>query len=1209
MAIESLISLRRFAGVGLILLFLSFCMGTAVIAQTAPLVTSDFITGLTDSTRTWGRIWNVAVSSKGDLIVVDFENGGIYQFPSDGRSMITLGDSTLLGGWTDMGVAIDANDTLYIDYNWNGGFRKVPYNPTTKSWDLSTGTIWGAGLPALDGYWYNHPDSVSISTNGILVAGIEAPQNSIFTQTINADGTPGTSTLIVEKLKARARSVAMDSVGNIYFYEDGGVPGILYIPAGTTGVSGDKAGSAEAQFTRLDTALNLSGADGVSVDAANNVYISDSNIGVYRIPFESGAPNPAHAVLVTPVWAYAGVGIDAKNGVLYVPTKPTSWGWLWNGSNNVGGLGDIVKVSQTGDLGSAQVGTQGGTGVVAYAFNGSVTPASISFLEAGGNSDFVNTGAGNCATGTSYTSGQNCTVGVALKPQSVGSAAGELAILDASNNSVVSTSLHGVGLGSSLAVSPSAETAVGTGLITPTQLATDASGNVYVADSGQGKVLQYPKGSATPISVGSGLTAPTGVAVDGSGNVFIADSGNIVEVPYAQGGLNVAGQTTIKTGMGSSLDLAVDGLDNIYAADPDNGRVLHIINPGLANGTFSQSETSIIGFTKPTTVAVDSTGNLFVIDGSKLIEVAIDGTQSTLTTELSAANALAVDASGSVYVSASGGLFRIPNINGALSFTDEVPVAADVTNPIGVALDKVGNVYLADGTAKSLDLVSFDGAINFGALNLGDSPTSTASLWNNGNAALLVTGLSDSNSLDFTAVSNSCDFTGVTPVAVGASCTINATMNPGPGEEGPLTGVITVQGNFTNSPVVLSLSGTGAALAATTSSIVVSSTGTVTDVPATVTVAPSSGTGVPTGDVTVTVGAQVVGSGTLSNGSVKLDLMPVPAGSQTFTVAYVGDRAFGRSTASATATVGKGAATFVIPTTPTYVLANANLSNASAGSYYYTYKVKVTSAAGIPTGTVTFMEGKALAISNSTPSPVDADGYATFLTQSLSLNELNNSPQAVTTHTITAVYSGDTNYAGATSTSVTFGVINPSIQFSAAPASLTTTAGTSAKTTLTLTSVLGYGVLQNFTDSVELDCLNLPAHATCSFDTSSVAVTEQAPGTAVVTINTNVSGEVIASNRKSSAWGFATVFGIGLVGLVFGRKAKSNRRMITVICAGFVLLSLVAGMASCADSSTTKTTASATKTPAGTYAISVTAKQITNHNQASLPFTINLTVQ
>jgi DNA-binding beta-propeller fold protein YncE len=55
----------------------------------------------------------------------------------------------------------------------------------------------------------------------------------------------------------------------------------------------------------------------------------------------------------------------------------------------------------------------------------------------------------------------------------------------------------------------------------------DAAGNVYVADTGNNRVVALAVGSSAPsVLAFAGLDVPAGVAVDAAGNVYVADTGN-----------------------------------------------------------------------------------------------------------------------------------------------------------------------------------------------------------------------------------------------------------------------------------------------------------------------------------------------------------------------------------------------------------------------------------------------------------------------------------------------------------------------------------------------------------------------------------------------------------------------------------------------------------------------------------------------------------
>jgi Bacterial Ig-like domain (group 3) len=1267
MVTKSMISLRGFARITIALLIFSALLSKGAAGQSAsPLVTSSVSQGLAHpSTPAWGQIYNTAITTEGDWLVLDGGQGALYEFPANGGAMITLLAAGTMG--SDPGLALDANNTLYLEGNWANCILRFPYDPSTKTWDglsalsPANGTSGCSGafiqynLSWPDGEWGVQPKGLTTDINNNIIVGA---YNGNFVAevpvtVVNGTATPGTPNVLMYNAEADPVAVAVDPWENVYFVEDqtetGALPGVYEIPAGSANINGD------AGLTRVDP--NLPKVTGVATDRNGNLYVSDATLGVVFIPAAGQAasnPQTANAVLLTPNAAQGSVSIDWTRQIIYVPTTTTQ-------SN---GQADVAEV-QLGalELGSTPVGTPTSpAAAITYAFTGSVTPASFAIQEDGVTSaDFATATGGNCAAGTAYSEGGQCTVNVVENPLSVGGVSAKLLMLDGSNNVLASTVLHGTGLGSALSVSPALESAIGQGLKTPSQVATDAAGNSYVADAGLGQVLMYAKGagaSTAGVPVGAGLKAPTGVAVDGAGDVLIADSGNVIEVPYAQGGLNSAGQLTIKSGLGSNLKLAADGVGNLYVADPDNARVVKLGQVGGTAGGLLSPEVDLTGFTAPSAVAVDGSNNLYLIDNSNLIEVAQpSGTQTTLVSSLGAATGLAIDPSGAVYASLAGGTVRIPSVSGALNQSAETTVAASVTNPAGVAIDKAGNVYLADGTALNLHLVSIDGSLNFGLQSA--STSLNAELLNIGNSALTITGYSSSDAEDFLA--SGC----ASAVSSGTTCTMNVTLNPGPGIQGPISSVIAVQGNAANSPVVVDASGTGSSLANSNTTIAVAGTATVLDVPVTVTVAPASGSGVPTGNVVISVDGANPTTTALANGTVTVTLSGIAAGSHTFSVVYVGDRTYGTSNATTTAAVLKAAGVLSIPTPPPYSLSTSDGDepyDSSLQSYYTNFVVTVNGVAGLqPTGTISFMQGNSvvcgpLTVGGSASAPTP--GQATFQPGCLTISANSDSPNELTPQAITSVvYSGDANYASSTATTTTAGgsitfeeIRQPSVAIGPSSATVNVSGGTGS-TTLNITSVLGYGVstnpaypgstptltLNNYTLPLGFACQGLPAYATCTFtggnytdlngvlhpDEVVVNTDPSKPVSITVTINANAStGNTTSQISHSSPFAFASILGVGLFGLVFGRKSGRKGRAFLLICL-VVLTGAMIGMTAC--SGTTQTASSALTTPSGTYPVTITAQQVGSisvlgnngtpvllygsENQISLPYTLQVAVQ
>ena len=130
------------------------------------------------------------------------------------------------------------------------------------------------------------------------------------------------------------------------------------------------------------------------------------------------------------------------------------------------------------------------------------------------------------------------------------------------------------------------------GLNFPNGVAVDGSGNVYIADTDNNRVLKetLSAGSYTQSIVADaasgGLYVPYAVAVDGSGNVYIADTGNgrvLMETLSASGYTQSIVADAASGGLDYPERVAVDGSGNVYIADSGNSRVLM---ETLSNGNF-----------------------------------------------------------------------------------------------------------------------------------------------------------------------------------------------------------------------------------------------------------------------------------------------------------------------------------------------------------------------------------------------------------------------------------------------------------------------------------------------------------------------------------------------------------------------------------------------------------------------------------------------
>ncbi len=338
---------------------------------------------------------------------------------------------------------------------------------------------------------------------------------------------------------------------------------------------------------------------------------------------------------------------------------------------------------------------------------------------------------------------------------------------------------------------------------------------------------------------------------------------------------------------------------------------------------------------------------------------------------------------------------------------------------------------------------------------------------------------------------------------------------------------------------VLINKGATSTLTPTTTTMTVAPGNTVTqgtNVTLTATVSASS---TPAGSVTFMDGTTALGTATLDgSGMAAFPTNAFSVGVHTITAVYGGNATFAGSTSPAvavTVTPQVGAATTsVLTASPATIASGANV----------TFTDTVTAASGTPTGTVAFMNGT----TNLGSAALNSSGVATFPTAAL----------PVGADSVTAVYSGDTNFAGSTSNAVvvTVSAVTPSFTIGASPASATVTAGSSTTTTIAVTPSGG------FNSQVSFACSSQPVGPSCTFNPATVTP-NGAAATTTLTIGTTQSGALTIPWRPGSrSGGVATVAVLAAGALwIFGRRKNvppifSPRRTMPLV----VALLLIAGV-------------------------------------------------
>ena len=272
--------------------------------------------------------------------------------------------------------------------------------------------------------------------------------------------------------------------------------------------------------------------------------------------------------------------------------------------------------------------------------------------------------------------------------------------------------------------------AIAAGLNNPSSVALDPIGNLYIADQGNSRIRKVTAATGIITTVaGTGVTGysgdlgpatnaqfydPTAVTVDSAGNLYIADrQNNVIREVDATSGIirTIAGDHALTTYSGGSPFGSYSG---------DGG-------PATS-----------AGLDQPTGVAVDLSGNLYIADSVFTIVRKVNATTGIITTvagdgqftDLTSPDGdggpatsarvdvtnIALDAIGNLYIAGIGRVRMVSaatgvistvagSANGSISGGDGGPATSAQLSPSAVAVDPVGNLYIADalnGTVRKV---------------------------------------------------------------------------------------------------------------------------------------------------------------------------------------------------------------------------------------------------------------------------------------------------------------------------------------------------------------------------------------------------------------------------------------------------------------------------------------------------------------------------
>lgn len=379
-------------------------------------------------------------------------------------------------------------------------------------------------------------------------------------------------------------------------------------------------------------------------------------------------------------------------------------------------------------------------------------------------------------------------------------------------------------------------------LADPSAVAYDAAGNLYLADAQNHVIRKVTSAGVISTFAGTGvegyggdgasatsafLDTPTGVAVDSNGNVYIADSHNhrirevsagIITTVAGTGTHGFSGDGAAATAamLWNPMGVAVDPSGSLYIADTNNQRIRKV-SGGTISTIAGDGEQLFLGdgsaataavLDSPTGVAVDAAGNVYIADrhnqrvreiiGTTINTIAGsgaasfagsfsgDGVTATAST-LSKPSGVSVDTAGNVYIADTGNQ-RIRHLGGGVIATvvgsgqqgfggyTTTPGSANLNSPKAVAPDSVGNLAISDKLNQRVRSAALP-TLTYTNVGVGIlSPSQSVTLSNTGTAAITVAAINFTGSFT-SATGGTCS---AVPIALApaASCTQNVAFLP-----------------------------------------------------------------------------------------------------------------------------------------------------------------------------------------------------------------------------------------------------------------------------------------------------------------------------------------------------------------------------------------------------------------------------------------------
>jgi hypothetical protein len=828
-------------------------------------------------------------------------------------------------------------------------------------------------------------DKLVLSTGKIIcvAGGGTVPATPAYSESSLTTPQPANSVVITN-----LSGMAVDKAGNLYIADAGNNPAELGLIEEVTGLStanplirvvagmiqgfGGLAFSGNVTSPVTTTPQNASSVQispqALTMDSAGNVYfIDESDYEGFNRPYiideltGLSTTNPQVAIIAGSTNMGTAPPLDVHPLPLSGPAISEYINFeaseIW--SDQLGNIyfseltgGDVP--SQVGELSTNTTLPTTAVGAASASQNISVELTAASAISSitvpkaqNGAQEFTVGAVTGCATDgvTSNAAGTICTVPITFNPQYPGLRTGALTVNNGS--SIVGTvGLTGMGTGPLGIFQPGTASVLNTGSLTlanPFGVAVDGAGDLYIADTGNSRVVEVTAAGVSSVLSTGGLTLshPFGVAVDGAGDVYIADANNsrVVEV-------TTTGTASVLSTGGLTLNqpfsVAVDGAGDLYITDTGNNRVVEV----TAAGTASVLSTGSLTLADRFSVAVDGAGDLYIADygNSRVVKInqasqALSFT-STGTGDSSAQQTMTVENIGNqplnftaLNITTTGLTTSIFDLNGPTTCTDSTSLVAGAACNLGVEFapttpgNFTGTVNITDNNAAGAvqqATLSGTGTGYAASILLSENPSSSVTY---GTPVTVTATLSGSNGTPIGNITYTLD--GVMQPSVALSPTsgngVASFTLPGTLSVGTHSVLVNYAGdnNYTESTLESSFNLTVNAVATTTtlaqpSSSTITAGGSVT-LTATVVV---GSTPVTSGTVTFASGTTSIGAAQLNaSGVATLTTTTLPVGTDSITASFVGTANDAASNSTPAVTVTVNAATG-----PGVTLAPSNLS-------------------------------------------------------------------------------------------------------------------------------------------------------------------------------------------------------------------------------------------------------------------------------------------